>query len=135
MIGRYRSISHQRRSPMRLIPIMTAMAMLAQVSAAAAQPAFMPRPMPNAARGEVRVQVNVSFFVAGTVNHSAESLQEQENARRSLYERAGKECEVLKATIAAECRLISVNVNTNRQFGQQEGFNANGSFAFAITPK
>jgi len=120
---------------MRLIPMIAAMAMLAQVSVAAAQPAFMPRPMPDGARGEVRVQVNVSFFVTGAVNQSAESLQAQENARRSLYERAGKECELLKATIAAECRLASVNVNINRQFGQQEGFNANGSFAFAITPK
>ncbi len=118
---------------MRLIPMIAAAALAAQVSGAAAQPAFMPRP--DAARGEVRVQVNVNFFVAGTVNQSAESLQAQENARRSLYERAGKECEVLKATLAGECRLISVNVNINRQFGQQEGFNANGSFAFAITPK
>lgn len=116
-----------------MISMVAAAAMLAQVSGAVAQPAVMPRL--DAARGEVRVQVNVNFFVAGTVNQSTESLQAQENARRSLYERAGKECEVLKATIAAECRLLSVNVNINRQFGQQEGFTANGSFAFAIQPK
>jgi hypothetical protein len=39
--------------------------------------------------------------------------------------------------IASECRLESVNVNMNRNYGNQqpEGFNANGSFTYRVMLK
>jgi hypothetical protein len=88
-------------------------------------------------KGEVRVQVNMTFFVPGPTNDSDASVQAQEKARRVLYDRAAHECEVLKASLASECRLESVNVNVNRNYGggQTEGFNANGNFAFKVTLK
>jgi hypothetical protein len=87
--------------------------------------------------GEVRVQVSISFFVAGAVNNSEASLKLQEDARKALYQSAGKECEVLTATIAADCRLESLNVNMNRTFGQSqtEGVNATGNFGYKVTLK
>lgn len=65
------------------------------------------------------------------------AVKAQENARRVLYDSAGRECELLKAVIASECRLESVNVNMNRTYGNQqpEGFNANGSFAYRVMLK
>jgi hypothetical protein len=88
-------------------------------------------------KGEIRVQVNVSFFVPGAVNNTEVSLKAQEDARKALYMSAGHECEVLKAALASECRIESVNVNINRNYGQpqNEGFTANGSFGFRVTLK
>jgi hypothetical protein len=124
-----------RRCPMRLLPIVVA-ALLAQITAVLAQSFVPPRPTPDTLRNEARVQVNVNFLIAGPANDSAESQQAQENARRSLYERAGRECELLKATLATECHLQSVNVSINRQPNRQtEGIVATGNFTFRITPK
>ena len=95
------------------------------------------RPLASEQKGEIRIQVNVSFFVPGVANNTETSLKAQEDARKALYMSAGHECEVLKATLASECRIESVNVNMNRNFGQpqNEGFTANGSFGFRVTLK
>ena len=92
---------------------------------------------PEQRGSEVRVQVNISFFVAGAVNNSEASLKLQEDARKALYQSAGKECEVLQTTMAGDCRLESVSVNMNRHFGQAqtEGVNATGNFAYKVTLK
>ena len=87
---------------------------------------------------EIHVQVNMSFFVPGPVNASEASLKNQEEARRMLYANAGRECDVLRATIASACRIESMSVNVNRNnYGgaQSEGFTATGNFAFRITLK
>jgi hypothetical protein len=86
---------------------------------------------------EVRVQVNISFFVPGAVNNSEASLKVQEDARKALYQTAAKECEVLQATVANDCRLESVSINMNRNFGssQTEGVTANGNFGYKVTLK
>jgi hypothetical protein len=86
---------------------------------------------------EVRVQIHISFFVAGAVNGTEASMKVQEDARKALYQSAAKECEVLQATIAGDCRLESVSVNMNRQVGQAqtEGVNATGNFAYKVTLK
>lgn len=94
---------------------------------------------PNLAeqKGEIRVQVNMSFFVPGAVNGSEASLKSQEDARSALYRAAAHECEVLKAAIASECRVESLNVNINRNYGQpqNEGFTANGNFGYRVMLK
>jgi hypothetical protein len=95
------------------------------------------RPGGNDPRGEVRIQVNMNFFVTAPASNTEAAVKAQENARRVLYDSAGRECELLKAVIASECRLESVNVNMNRNYGNQqpEGFNANGSFTYRVMLK
>ncbi|HWM81473.1 MAG TPA: hypothetical protein VNQ56_05360 [Pseudolabrys sp.] len=120
---------------MRLLPIVV-VGLLAQIAAVSAQSPVVPRPMPDVPGKDVRVQIAVNFFIPGPSDDSEGSRQAQENARRSLYERAARECELMKATLASECRLQSVNVSINRQFNQPlEGFAASGRFTFVITPK
>lgn len=111
-------------------------ALLAQGTAVAAQSPMQPRLTPDTSPNDVRVQINVSFLIPGVADDSEGSLHAQEKARRSLYERAGRECELMKVTLASECRLQSVNVSINRQFNRApEGFLATGNFVYRITPK
>jgi hypothetical protein len=84
---------------------------------------------------QVRVQVGIHFFVPGPSNDSEEATKIRERVRRSVYEMAARECALLEDTIAAECRLESINVNLNRQSGQVEGFNATGQLGFRIMTK
>lgn len=104
---------------------------------AAQQIVIQQRPGGGEPKGEVRVQVNMNFFVSAPTNDTEASVKAQENARRVLYDRAARECDLLKATLASECRLESVNVNMNRNYGgsQPEGFNASGNFTFKVTLK
>lgn len=106
-------------------------------SGSAQQITIQNRPSPPEQKGEIRVQVNMNFFVPGAVNNTEASLKAQEDARKALYASAGRECEVLKEVLASECRIESVNVNINRNYGQpmNEGFTANGSFGFRVTLK
>ena len=87
--------------------------------------------------GEVRVNVNMNFFVPASMSDSQAAVKAQEEARRILYESAGRECAVLQATIAGECRLKWINVNMNRNYGHQQpdGFNAGGNFGYRVTLK
>jgi len=87
--------------------------------------------------GPVRVQSSISFFVAGPSGESEEAEKLRDRARRSVYQTAARECDLLRETIAKDCRLESVSTNISRQFGQQqaEGFNVNGSTTFQITLK
>ncbi len=52
---------------------------------------------------------------------------------------AAHECDLLRAALAKDCRMESVNVNVNagRQFGPQqpEGYNVNGSVNLQISLK
>jgi hypothetical protein len=97
---------------------------------AAAQPVLQERPNPP-----VRVQVGLSVFVPGLVADVDDPKLRQ--ARRSLYELAGRECDLLRDVLAKDCRLESIQVNLNRQqYGQHaEGFLANASVTLQITPK
>jgi hypothetical protein len=98
---------------------------------------IMIAPSPSERRTEqVRVQVGVNFFIPGPTNDSEEAVKIRDRARRAIYDMAGRECVLLEDTIASECRLESINVNLNRQSGQQvEGFIAMGQLGFRITLK
>jgi hypothetical protein len=87
--------------------------------------------------GSVRVQSSVNFFVAGATGESEEAQKLRERARRTVYEMAARECDLLREVLAKDCRMESVNSNITRQFGQQqqEGFIVNGSMNFQITVK
>jgi hypothetical protein len=117
---------------------------LAPFATAVAQPvAAQERPAASAARNtnSIRVQVGVNFFIPGPADESAESQALRDHARRSIYEMAARECELLRDKLADDCRLESVNVNVNRQFGQQfagqqvEGFQVGGQLGFQIIRK
>jgi hypothetical protein len=87
--------------------------------------------------GMVRVTTSVNLFVPGPTGEGEDAQKSRDNARRMIYEIAAHECDLLRDTLAKECRLESVNVNIGRQFGvqQQEGYNANGTMNFQIMPK
>ena len=86
--------------------------------------------------GSVRVQSTVNFFVAGPTGDSEDAQKLRERARRTVYEMAARECDLLREVLAKDCRMESVNSNITRQFGQQqEGFVVNGSMNFQITVK
>jgi len=129
--------SPEEASMLRALLLVTPLVLLVGGSVEAQQIVIQQRPSAQEQKGEVRVQVTMSFFVPGVVNGSEESLKAQEQARRSIYESAGRECDVLRAVLASECRLESVGVNINRNFGQpqNEGFTANGNFSFKVTLK
>jgi hypothetical protein len=86
--------------------------------------------------GSVRVQSSVNFFVAGPTGDSEEAQKMRDRARRTVYEMAARECDLLREVLAKDCRMESVTSNINRQFGQQqEGFSVNGAMNFQITVK
>ena len=89
------------------------------------------------AKGDIRVNVGMSFFVVAPTDDSEAAIKAQEQARRVIYESAARECDVLRAAIASDCRLESISINVNRQYGNQipQGFNVSGNFTFHVTLK
>ena len=89
--------------------------------------------------GSVKIQSTLNFFVPGPTGDSEEAQKLREKSRRMIYETAARECDLLKETLAKDCRLenINSNISTNRQYGPapQEGFTINGSMSFQITLK
>ncbi len=87
--------------------------------------------------GSVRVQSTVNFFVAAPTGDGEEAQRMRDRARRTVYEMAARECDLLREVLAKDCRMESVTSNISRQFGQQqqEGFTINGSMSFQITLK
>jgi hypothetical protein len=87
--------------------------------------------------GSVRVQTSINFFVAGPTGEGEEAQKLRDRARRTIYEMAARECDLLREVLARDCRMEAVNSNIGRRFGQQqqEGFNINGSMNFQITLK
>ncbi len=96
---------------------------------------------PGSARpeGSVRVQSNLNIFLPGPTGESAEADKLREHARRMVYDTAAHECDLLLATLAKDCRLVSVNSNVTaaRQFNSQqpEGYNVTGSMSFQVVIK
>jgi hypothetical protein len=104
--------------------------------------------MPSAAAATVepvRVSLSVSMFVPAAEDDSAQALKAQEDGRKMIYEAATHECELLRATVASDCRLESININVQRMpanpnfnpnFAQRAGgYNINGSMNYRIGVK
>jgi hypothetical protein len=97
--------------------------------------------MPPARLEQVRVSLGVSMFVPAPGDDSAQTLKSQEDGRKTVYEAAGHECDILRATIAASCTLDSININVqrvfaNQNFGQKvDGYNINGNMTYSIVTK
>jgi hypothetical protein len=87
--------------------------------------------------GQVRVQSNINFFVAGPTADGEDAQKLRDKAQRAVYEMAARQCDLLREVLAKDCRMESVNSNIGRQFGQQqqEGYSVNGAMSFQITLK
>ena len=121
---------------------LVASAVLLLVSPVVAQQRVIVEQGNNAPRQEnmVRVQNNISFFIAGPTVDGEEAQKLREKAQRTIYELAGHQCDLLRDVLAKDCRLESVNVNVNannRQFNQQQpdGLTVNGSMSLQISLK
>jgi hypothetical protein len=92
---------------------------------------------PSRQEGQVRIQTSINFFVTGPTGDGEEAQKLRDKARRTIYEMAARECDLLREVLARDCRMESVNSNIGRQFGQQqqEGYTVNGSMSFQITLK
>ncbi|MDR3485289.1 MAG: hypothetical protein P4M05_10305 [Bradyrhizobium sp.] len=92
---------------------------------------------PSRQEGLVRIQSSINFFVTGPSGEGVEAEKLRDRARRTVYEMAARECDLLREVLAKDCRMESVNVNIGRQFGQQqqEGYTVNGSMNLQITMK
>ncbi|MCP4620709.1 MAG: hypothetical protein GY844_30245 [Bradyrhizobium sp.] len=93
----------------------------------------------NAVRQDapVRVQSSINFFIQGPTGDGEEAQRLRDKARRTVYEMAARECDLIREVFARECRLDSVNVNIGRQYGSQqpEGYTVNGSMSVQAFPK
>ena len=84
----------------------------------------------------IQVQMNISQRV---MSDGAEAQRRVEEAvRRSLYEAAMNECTVITSVFKGGCRLASLNVNSNTQERNENGYfvngNANGTYELAVQP-
>ncbi len=86
----------------------------------------------------VRIQTSFNFFVPGPAGDGDEAQKARDKARRSIYEMAARECDLLREVLAKDCRLESVNSSIGRQqFGPQQldGYTVNGNVSLQITVK
>lgn len=129
---------------MAMFRFLISSALLLCVSAASAQTAAVGVAQARAqlaGMGEqVRVSLSINIFVPTPEDEGAQALKAQEDARKMIYEAATRECETLRATIASDCRLESINVNVQRMlanqgYGQRNGYNISGSMSYRIGVK
>ena len=96
----------------------------------------MPPPPRQIAPTRIQVQMNISQRV---MSDGADAQRRVEEAvRRSLYEAAMNECTVITSVFKGGCRLASLNVNSNTQERNENGYfvngNANGTYELALQP-
>ncbi|ABE38980.1 hypothetical protein RPD_1744 [Rhodopseudomonas palustris BisB5] len=123
-------------SPLNYLAVVSACVLL--IGPATAQGIAQTSPSQNQ-DSPVRVQTSVTLFHAGPVGVGEQAQKLFDQARRVVYEMASRECDLLRATIAKDCRLESVNSNIRqsdlRQQQQQDGYHVTGSIALTITLK
>jgi hypothetical protein len=92
---------------------------------------------PARQEASVRIQSSISFLLPGLTNESEEAQKLRDRAKRLVYEMASHECDILRETLAKDCKLETVNSNLARQqYGnQQEGYNVNGQLSLVVTLK
>lgn len=96
---------------------------------------------PSAVVELVRVSLSINLFVPEPQGDSAQALKAQEDGRKMIYDAAAHECDVLRASIASDCRLESININVQHVFASQnfaqrtDGYNINGSMNYRIGTK
>jgi hypothetical protein len=126
-----------------MLRVLLSSALLLCVSAASAQTIVINpdknRVQPAAIAEPVRVSFSINTFFPAAEDDGAQALKAQEDGRKMIYEAASHECDLLRATIASDCRLESININVQRvspnQYGQRAGYNVNGSMNYRIGVK
>jgi hypothetical protein len=85
----------------------------------------------------VRVQVGINLSMPAPASEGEEADRIRDRARRSIYEFAQRECDILRDVLARECKLEAINVNVMRQTGTNmpQGFNVNGQLTLQVTLK
>jgi hypothetical protein len=104
---------------------------------APSRPIYTAQVSPLSASSPVHVQVNVNLFIPGPADESDAAAKVRDHARRSIYEMAAHECDLVRDVIAKDCRLQSISVNVMRQqYGNaSNGYNVTGNFSLQITLK
>lgn len=84
----------------------------------------------------ISVNASYSLQVPATGDENAVSAQEKA-LKRSMYERAARECDDLKATIALTCQITSIGVSTqlNRNLGSPPQIYVSANVQMQITAK
>lgn len=94
--------------------------------------------LPNAGapvRTPLRIESGWNVTVPLAPGSSVEQqIKQTETARRAIYEMAARECDALRQTFKAECRLQNVRVNSNVQMRNpgNEIVSVNGSGSFEL---
>jgi hypothetical protein len=85
----------------------------------------------------LRVQTQLTLYLPGGVGGVEEQKAASDAARKAVYEMAARECRTLTEVFKSDCKLVSVNANSNVQARQtgQEGISANGSAVFELTAR
>lgn len=94
---------------------------------------------PEALAGGQTVQANASFsaqIMAGSDN-DAQITEQEKNLKRAMYERAGRECADIMASVATSCSITGINVSTqvNRNYGQPPTIYVSSSVTMQVTLK
>ena len=91
----------------------------------------------EAQKQSIQVSASFSAQVIATTDNDAMMAQQERTLKRSMYERAARECDDLRATIALTCTIGNMNVSTqiNRSYGQPPSLYVNSSVSMQITLK
>lgn len=85
----------------------------------------------------IQANANYSMTVMVTDDDDLAMTEQEKKIKRSLYERAARECGDLIATIALACTITNISVSTtvNRNYGQPPQVYANASVSMQVTLK
>ena len=107
-------------------------------SAILATIAVLSTAVPALAAGQT-IQVSASFNSQIVVleDNEAKITEQEKTLKRAMYERAARECDDMRATIALTCSITNINVSTsiNRNYGQPPSIYVNSSVNLQVTLK
>jgi hypothetical protein len=86
-----------------------------------------------------RIQVQMQLSLRGVPSNTIEEQRRaQQSVREGLYEMAAGECTVIGATFKADCKLTTLNINSNvsdrGNFGV-DGVSGNANATYELTPR
>jgi hypothetical protein len=130
----------------RFLPILC---LLAATPASAEMPSFHPVARPLVAQGglygarpsgpqPIRVQVQFQLVDPVKAEEGIDAqAKAQEEMRKRFYDMAAHECAVITQALPGDCRLVSVNVNSNAmpRYNGAGGVTGHANASFEIAPK
>lgn len=90
-----------------------------------------------AAGAPIWVNNSYSMQIPADTETDARITDQEKSLKRSMYERAARECEDLKATIALSCQVTNINVSTqiNRNPGAPSQLYVTANVQMQVTLK